>query len=289
MDYERDVLLWYLGTVADNAHYRPDLRNKATYIIVSFMRHGNAYRLMAEATALARGELVMYPFQQVNNIPRNLGLPVRRFGQNIQAITAAFGIIPTNADYEGHPIELISILDPAIEESMNDNLRLEFHRALLVKEQRANADLARSVQRYGYHYIFRAGLQQYYMTKTVAEMINFWTPDPRGNAYRVRTQNLCYAAIERRLRLNNLEKMLLIRTTRSLPGDALRFWAWIEKNRVAYHAMKACVALLNRLNCKDPCLLMQDGNANFALRANFIAYDHAFQSQRSLSHASCSF
>jgi hypothetical protein len=136
-------------------------------------------------------------------------------------------------------------------------------------------------------------------------MINFWTPDPRGNAYRVRTQNLCYAAIERCLRLNNLEKMLLIRTTRSLPGDALRFckyicgsavelansWlgAWIEKNRVAYHAMKACIALLNRLNCKDPCLLMQDENANFALRDNFIAYDHAFQSQRSLSHASCSF
>jgi hypothetical protein len=164
MDYERDVLLWYLGTVADNARYPPDLRDKATHIIVSFMRHRNAYRLLAQATELARGELVMYPFQQVGNIPRNIGLPVRRFGQNIRAITTAFGIIPTNADYEGHPIELISILDPAVEANMNDNQRLEFHRALLVKERQANADLARAVQRYGYHYIFRAGLQQYYMT-----------------------------------------------------------------------------------------------------------------------------
>ncbi|RHZ70536.1 hypothetical protein CDV55_106444 [Aspergillus turcosus] len=248
MDYERDVLLWYLGTVADNARYPPDLRNKATHIIVSFMRHGNAYRLMAQATELARGELVMYPFQRVNNIPRNLGLPVRRFGRNIHAITTAFGIIPTNADYEGHPIELISILDPAVEGRMNDNQRLAFHQALLVKERQANADLTRCVQRYGYHYIFRAGLQQYYMTKTVVEMLNFWTPDPRGNAYRVRVQHICYAAIERRLRLSNLEKTLLIRNTRSLPNDALRFWTWIERNRVAYNAMKACILLLNRLN-----------------------------------------
>lgn len=164
MDYERDVLLWYLGTVADDARYPPDLRNKATHIIVSFMRHRNAYRLLAQATELARGELVMYPFQQVGNIPRNIGLPVRRFSQNIRAITTAFGIIPTNEDNEGHPIELISILDPAIEASMNDNQKFEFHRLLLVKERQANADLARSVQRYGYHYIFRAGLQQYYMT-----------------------------------------------------------------------------------------------------------------------------
>lgn len=242
MDYERDVLLWYLGTVADDARYPPDLRNKATHIIVSFMRHRNAYRLLAQATELARGELVMYPFQQVGNIPRNIGLPVRRFSQNIRAITTAFGIIPTNEDNEGHPIELISILDPAIEASMNDNQKFEFHRALLVKERQANADLARSVQRYGYHYIFRAGLQQYYMTyvfltfypnsaysfsKTVVEMLNFWTPDPRGNAYRVRVQRICYAAIETRLRLNNLEKTLLIRTTRSLPNDALRFCKYI--------------------------------------------------------------
>ncbi|KAH1329469.1 hypothetical protein KXV70_006855 [Aspergillus fumigatus] len=248
MDYERDVLLWYLGTVADDARYPPDLRNKATHIIVSFMRHRNAYRLLAQATELARGELVMYPFQQVGNIPRSIGLPVRRFSQNIRAITTAFGIIPTNEDNEGHPIELISILDPAIEASMNDNQKFEFHRLLLVKERQANADLARSVQRYGYHYIFRAGLQQYYMTKTVVEMLNFWTPDPRGNAYRVRVQRICYAAIETRLRLNNLEKTLLIRTTRSLPNDALRFWAWIERNRVAYNAMKACILLLNRLN-----------------------------------------
>jgi hypothetical protein len=164
MDYERDVLLWYLGTVADNARYPPDLRDKATHIIVSFMRHRNAYRLLAQASELARGELVMYPFQQAGNIPRNIGLPVRRFSQNIRAITTAFGIIPTNADYEGQPIELISILDPAVEGNMNDNQKLQFHRALLVKERQANADLARCVQRYGYHYIFRAGLQQYYMT-----------------------------------------------------------------------------------------------------------------------------
>nr|AZB52186.1 MAT2-4 [Aspergillus pseudoglaucus] len=228
MDYERDVLLWYLGTVADAAKYNPELRNRATNIIASFMKKRNAYRKKADATTLARGELVMYPFQQVANIPRNKGLPVRRFPQNINAITCAFGIIPCNDDYEGHPIELISILDPAIENSMNDNQHNEFHRALLVNEKQANADFARSVQRYGYHYIFGAGLQQYYMTKTVNEMKNFNTPDPRGNAYRVRVQKVCYAAIERRLRLKKLEKTLLIRTTRSFPADNFRFTPWIS-------------------------------------------------------------
>ncbi|KAE8148542.1 hypothetical protein BDV25DRAFT_16590 [Aspergillus avenaceus] len=241
----------------------PEDREQAMYIGVSFLEHKNACRLMAQVTMLMNGGVVLHPSHRVGRLHTDASTPVCRHDKYLQAVMADYRITPTIADFEGHPIELISILDTAIESSLAGDKQFQFHQALLYMEKKANEDLARCTREYGYHHIFRAGLQQYYMTRTVVENVNFWRPDSRGNGYRVRVQKLCYEAMETKLRLNDMEKRALIQATNCDFEDAYRFWSWLESNRNSYYAMKACISLLKRLMCK--CFCMEHPKSDDAL------------------------
>ncbi|KAL1998213.1 hypothetical protein VTN02DRAFT_6633 [Thermoascus thermophilus] len=223
MDPYSAILLQWLQGMAADANLRPAKRMKASYIVTSFHTHRNTIRLMAQVSALSRGALEIpacHLIAPATELPQNA---VNRHGQLLQAIVADFGIIPTLADFEGHPIELISILPPDIEDVLDGDKRLELHKTILHMERVANAKLNECTDKYGYHYIFRAGIRQYYMTKAVVEHVNFLRPDPRGEEYRAFAQNLCYEAIEKYPCLNSTEKRMIILAIRCFPQDALGF------------------------------------------------------------------
>ncbi|KAF7594026.1 hypothetical protein BBP40_010304 [Aspergillus hancockii] len=222
------ALLKFVGTISHDAGRSAEQREQAIYISASFFTHKNTCRLMAQVSALIGGEMLAIPSHQADDPSKDVETLVYRHAKRLQAVMADFCITPTIADFEGHPIELVSILDPAIENSLRGEERFQFHHALLNMEKKANEDLIKCTREYGYHYIFRAGLQEYYLTKTVVENVNFWAPDPRGNDYRVHIQKLCYEAMETRLRLNNAEKRALIQATNCNGEDALRFCKYLD-------------------------------------------------------------
>lgn len=118
---------------------------------------------MAQVLALSRGALEIPACHRIapaTELPQNA---VNRHGQLLQAILTDFGIIPTLADFEGHSIELISTLPPDIEDVLDGDKRLELHKTILDMERVANAKLNECTDKYGYHYVFRAGIRQYYM------------------------------------------------------------------------------------------------------------------------------
>ena len=155
-------LVGFLSLMAQNPSLPPSTRDQATYISISYAEHRNIYRLMAQISALSNGQMVINLSHRTKAEGKNS--PVHRFGVFLQALVADFHVIPTVPDFEGHPIELYSILDPAIQDFMSGEQAFEFHRALLAMEKRANEHLAHLTRKYGYHFIFRIGLQQYYMT-----------------------------------------------------------------------------------------------------------------------------
>ncbi|KAL4930215.1 putative mating locus protein [Aspergillus undulatus] len=204
------------------------VREQAAYISASFLSHHNNYRLMAQVSALFNGDKLLHASHRSNGLNENALVPVRRHGPILQAIANDYHVAPTVADFEGHPIELISILDPTIEAGLLGEKIFELHQALVSMERVANEDLARFTRQYGYHYIFRAGLNQYYMTKAVAEKVNFLRQDPRGNEYRAQAQRICYEAMENRPNLNDAEKNIVIRAVNCVPEDAHRFCKSIQ-------------------------------------------------------------
>lgn len=119
---------------------------------------------MAQISALSNGEMVINTSHRTRSITEDRHVPVSRFGVCLQALMTDFCITPTVPDFEGHPIELYSILDPIVENWISGEQEFEFHRTLLSMENRANEHLAHLTKKYGYHFIFRIGLQQYYMT-----------------------------------------------------------------------------------------------------------------------------
>ncbi|OOF98562.1 hypothetical protein ASPCADRAFT_1992 [Aspergillus carbonarius ITEM 5010] len=244
-----NVLLQFLDGMAGNAMHAAELREKASYISASFCVHKNVGRLMAQVTALTKGEELIYSSHRVRGSTEYADTPVCCHGKLLQAIMADYRIKPSIADIEGHPIQLISILDPAIEKVLQGENYFSLHQTLIRAEKKANDDLAKLTKEYGYHYIFRTGLMKYYMTRTVVENISFLRPDYRGDIYRVRAQTCLYDAMEKRLNLNAAEKELIIRAVDCHPEDAHIFWDWLERHRVAYNAMKACIALLRKLEC----------------------------------------
>ncbi|KAL4894196.1 hypothetical protein BDV59DRAFT_201045 [Aspergillus ambiguus] len=247
MDTFTVALLMFLNAVSQDAGVPPQKRELSTYIRLTFSAHKNAYRLMAQVSDFMAGEIEIHPSHRAN-VTREAGMDaVHLKGRYMQAILSDFRVTPTIADLEGHPIELISVLDPSIDRSLKGANRFRFHKSILAMEKKANEDLARCTQKYGYHYIFRAGLQQYYMTKAVVENVNFWRPDARGNQYRANVQKLSYDAHENRVHLNDAEKRHLIQVMNCFPADAYRFWHWLEKSRISYNAMKACIWLLEGL------------------------------------------
>lgn len=164
MDPFSVALLKFLECVSQDAGRTPQEREVATYVWVSFSAHKNVYRLMAQVSEFMAGELRIPPSHRANGTRGKGADAVHLNSRYLQAIVSDFRVTPTIADLEGHPIELISILDPAIERSLQGENRFRFHKALLAMEKVANDDLARCTRKYGYHYVFRAGLQEYYMT-----------------------------------------------------------------------------------------------------------------------------
>ncbi|OGM45988.1 hypothetical protein ABOM_005232 [Aspergillus bombycis] len=217
------VLLRLLEALAHDACLSSEQREKAMYIGLSFLSHKNTCRLMAQVSRLMKGEVFISPYYRVIGASKHKNTLTHRHGKYLQAVMTEFRIAPTIADFEGHPIELVSILDLAVENSLPGEKRYQLHKDLLSMEKKANEDLIQCTEDYGYHYIFRAGLQEYYMTKTVVENVNFWRPDPRGNGYRVHIQKLCYETMETRLRLNDAEKRALIQATDCNVEDAYNF------------------------------------------------------------------
>ncbi|KAI9374653.1 hypothetical protein BJX61DRAFT_540560 [Aspergillus egyptiacus] len=239
-----------LDSTVRNAGLPLELREQAAYISASFATHNNSYRLMAQVSALFNGGNLLHPSHRIRGLDGNAQPPVRRHGPTLQAVVNDYHVSPTAADFEGHPIELVSLLDPAIQNRLPGAKIFDLHRTLIRMERIANEELARYTQQYGYHYIFRAGLNQYYMTKAVAEKVSFLRQDPRGEEYRVNSQRLCYEAMEHRPNLNDAEKGIVLRLTNCVPEDAHRFWNWLAANRAAYRAMIDCISLLDRLHCE---------------------------------------
>lgn len=157
-------LIGFLALLSQNPGLPPATRDQATYITASYSEHRNVYRLMAQISALSNGETVINTSHRTRSMAEDRHAPASRFGVCLQALMTDFRITPTVPDFEGHPIELYSILDPVIESWMSGEQEFEFHRALLSMERRANEHLAHLTKKYGYHFIFRIGLQQYYMT-----------------------------------------------------------------------------------------------------------------------------
>lgn len=157
-------LIGFLTLMAQNPGLPPVTRDQATYITALYPKHRNVYRLMAQISALSNGEIVINIPHRTRSVAEDRSSPVYRLGVCLQALMADFRISPAVPDFEGHPIELYSILDPVIQGWMSGEQEFEFHRALLSMEKRANEHLAHLTKRYGYHFIFRIGLQQYYMT-----------------------------------------------------------------------------------------------------------------------------
>lgn len=97
---------------------------------------------MAQISALGNGEIVRNLPHRARALPEGKDSPVRRFGFYLHALIAGFHFIPTVADFEGHLIELHSILDPVVRGWISGEQEFEFHRALLAMERRANEHLA---------------------------------------------------------------------------------------------------------------------------------------------------
>ena len=104
---------------------------------------------MAQISALSNGEMVLHLPHRARALPEGKDSPVHHFGFYLHALMADFHFIPTVADFEGHPIELYSILDPAVQGWVSGEQEFEFHRALLAMERRANEHLAHLTQKYG--------------------------------------------------------------------------------------------------------------------------------------------
>lgn len=164
MEVKIHALLHYLDGVAGNTLLAAELRERAAFISASFLVHQSVARLMAHVTALANGKDLNLHFHQIYGPSKSVDVPVRRHWKPLKAIMADYCVNASVADIEGHPIQLISILDPTIEKLLQGEDLFQFHYALVRAEQMANEDLARLAKDYGYHYIFRIGLMQYYMT-----------------------------------------------------------------------------------------------------------------------------
>ncbi|KAL2793306.1 hypothetical protein BJX66DRAFT_338910 [Aspergillus keveii] len=243
------IIFRLLDDTIANANVPLGVREQATYVKVSYTTHRNTYRLMAQTSVIFNGGNVLHPSHGNQGPNGNAHLPVYRLGGVIRAIAMDHQVTPGPGDYEGHPIELLSILDPAIQNGLPGERIFDLHRYLIAMERVANEHLARLTRQYGYHYILRAGLEEYYMTKAVAEAVIFLRADRRGVAYRVRAQRACYEAMEETPTLTDQRKAEVINFVNCAPEDAHRFWNWLAANRARYHAMRECLGLMNNIQC----------------------------------------
>jgi hypothetical protein len=163
MDRNVLMLLAWLRVQSHDSSKPPARRNISFYILAFYQQHRNAYRLFAQVTAMLKNEF---------NVPRAIafgssvasGGLVSRVASHIEDIAMRFGVIPSIGDFQGHPVELLTIFPPALDQVLSVRDRLELQKKMLVYERLADIQLAAYTQQYGYHFVFRAGLREYYMT-----------------------------------------------------------------------------------------------------------------------------
>ncbi|KAL4885005.1 hypothetical protein BJY04DRAFT_157094 [Aspergillus karnatakaensis] len=245
MEAYRQTIFRFLDATIDNAGLPLERREQAIYIKTSFAGHRNMYRLMAQVSALFNGGNLLHASHRVPRLDAPAQALVRRHGPAIQAIVTARRVNPTVADFEGHPIELVSILNPFFERALPGEKIFKLHQTLVAAERAANEHLARLTAHYGYHYIFRTGLNQYYLTKVVAAKVNFLRLDHRGEGNRMLAQRICYEVMDRRPNMTDAEKAHIIRALNCNADEVRRFWFWLAMNRGYYNAMKECIALMD--------------------------------------------
>lgn len=165
-----DTLLKFLDQTVRNEAIPFEQRDGAAYIAALFRADRNTSRLIVQLDALLRGQEVVKISPQFLSIDRTNSVTqcnqtaVQRYGIYLHDIVTEFNIIPTIADFEAHPVRFSDNLEMSIESALDGERKLKFRQALLIAQQKANSYLARFSFKYGYHYIFRMGLGQYYMT-----------------------------------------------------------------------------------------------------------------------------
>lgn len=165
-----ETLLRFLDQAARNAAIPLEQRDGAAYIAALFRTDHNTSRLIVQLNALLRGERVVEispqtkTTSQATSVIHSNQTAVQRYGKYLHAAVAEFNITPSVADFEGHLVKLGDNLEESIETALDDCGRIKIHGAFLAAQQKANSYLARYTAKYGYHYIFRIGLGQYYMT-----------------------------------------------------------------------------------------------------------------------------
>ncbi|PLB39313.1 putative mating locus protein [Aspergillus candidus] len=219
MDASIVDILETLARASQNPEVDPRKRELAMFLCISYNFHRNVNLLVAQASALAQGKNFIHSSHRV----QDPNTAVYRHGISVQNLMNEHGIFPNLSDLDGRPISLLHMASSSIEPALNGPAKMIFYDNLLAMERKANEDLARCVEKYGYHYIFKVGLQEYYVSKLVTEHVTFWRRHPLGDEHRARAQRICYEFAERRLRLNASEKQILIQITHSVPEDANKF------------------------------------------------------------------
>lgn len=165
-----EILLTFLDQAAQNRNIPYEQRDGALYVATAFRAHRNTSRLILQLDALLRGERVIEIRPQIQAVVRNNAFTwcdktvVERYGNYLHEAIIDFNIVPSVADFEGHPIKLIDILAQGIENSLDDAETTKIHQDLTAIDRMANNHLFQLAGRYGYHYIFRVGLVQYFLT-----------------------------------------------------------------------------------------------------------------------------
>lgn len=161
----RKVLLVWMRSISQNRDLDGQKRMKALYILSSFEQHGNTWRLMAQSLALARGELsTPHSISHLVGSYSGVGTLVHRCSPTIENIINNFDVHPDLGDLQCQPVELFNDIPLSFEDDLDGETRLMMHIKALEYEALAASRLLEYTKRYGYHYIFRAGLRQYYIT-----------------------------------------------------------------------------------------------------------------------------
>jgi hypothetical protein len=158
------VLVSWLRRVAGDPNKPEGKRQKALYVISCYEVHCHPIRLMAHILELTRGNYDLPKSGRIGKILTDADAPVVRHSKEIQKAVADFQVTFTAADFEGHPVEIVSIIPRHIENALEGENALKLHEKVLLYEKCADMQIARYVAKFGYHPIFRAGLRHYYMT-----------------------------------------------------------------------------------------------------------------------------
>ncbi|KAL1973713.1 hypothetical protein VTN31DRAFT_5273 [Thermomyces dupontii] len=242
----RKTLLVWIRSISQNRDLDGQKRMKALYILSSFEQHGNVWRLMAQSLALARGELsAPHSISHILGSYSGPGTLVYRCSPTIENIINNFDVNPDMGDFQCQPVELFNVIPLSFEEDLDGETRFKMHLKVLEYEALATSRLVEYAKRYGYHYIFRAGLRQYYLTKLVCDFHSFIRKDVRGEAFQKFAQAVILDALNDKPNLNQEELQTLVDNANAYPYDILRTRNWIVSGRPAYYAMKACIRVMD--------------------------------------------